>query len=69
MLDASVVLPCGRSVPATILDISPAGCRIECSETLPIAATVSLDFGGLMAAALVRWAHPGEAGLELLLDG
>lgn len=69
MLAGSVVLPCGRSMRVMIVDISPSGCRVECEETLPVAATVELDLGGAMANALVRWAYPGEAGLQLLLDG
>ena len=62
----SVVLPGGRALPVTIRDLSPEGCRVECDETLPIAATVVLDFGGSTAEARVRWALGREAGLKLV---
>lgn len=61
----SVVLPDGRSLPVTIRDLSPEGCRIECEETLPIAATVVVDLGGSTVRGHVRWALGREAGLQL----
>ena len=64
-LPAFVVLASGRSIPVTVVDVSNAGCRVQCDETLPIAATVSLELGGGIANAQVRWALAGEAGLEL----
>lgn len=62
----SVVLPGGRSLAVTIHNLSPDGCRIECDETLPIAATVKIDLGGTTANANVRWAIGREAGLMLI---
>ena len=62
----SVVLPSGRSIAVTVTDASPEGVRVECGETLPIAATVTLEFGGAIANAQVRWALDGSAGLQLV---
>ena len=61
----SVVLPSGRPVPVTVLDLSPEGCRVQCEETLPIAARVVVELGGTSTSARVRWALGGEAGLQL----
>lgn len=66
MLPGSVVLCTGRSIAVTMVDMSPEGCRVECDETLPIAATVRLEVGGVIANAHVRWALPGAAGLQLI---
>ncbi|HXS50802.1 MAG TPA: hypothetical protein VN713_11865 [Sphingomicrobium sp.] len=65
-IGGSVVLPGGRALPVTIRDLTPEGCRIECDETLPIAATVLVDLGGSTAQAHVRWALGREAGLKLV---
>ena len=62
----TVLLPDGRSVPVTIRDLTPEGCRVECEETLPIAATVVVDFGRSTGNAHVRWALGREAGLQLV---
>jgi hypothetical protein len=62
----AVVLPDGRSVPVTVLDLSPEGCRVQCEETLPIAANVIIELGGTSTSAHVRWALGGEAGLQLV---
>lgn len=62
----SVMLPGGRLVPVTIRDLSRDGCRVECEETLPIAASVVVDLGGSTSNANVRWALGGEAGLQLV---
>jgi hypothetical protein len=61
----SVVLPDGRAVPVTITDVSEAGCRIECEETLPIAATVGLEVAGRVFEGDVRWSLLGTAGLRM----
>jgi hypothetical protein len=61
----AVVLPGGRSVPVTVLDLSPEGCRVQCEETLPIAANVIVELGGTTTGAHVRWALGREAGLQL----
>jgi hypothetical protein len=60
-----LVLPDGRSIPATVRDVTPEGCRVECEETLPIGATVTVEFGGSSTSAHVRWALGREAGLQL----
>lgn len=65
-LPGSVVLRTGRSIPVTLVDMSVEGCRVECAEILPIAATVRLEVGGGIANAQVRWALPGAAGLQLI---
>ena len=62
----AVVLPDGRSVPVTIRDLTPEGCRVECDETLPIAANVVVDFGASSGNAHVRWSIGREAGLQLV---
>ena len=64
-LNASIVLPDGRSVSAIIRDVSANGCCVECEEALPIAQTVRLDLGGDSVEAEVRWAMPGAAGLRV----
>ena len=56
----------GRSVPVTIRDLTPEGCRVECDETLPIAANVVVDFGASSGNAHVRWSIGREAGLQLV---
>jgi hypothetical protein len=65
-IPGSVTLPGGRILPVTIRDLSSEGCRIECDETLPIAASVVVDFGCSSARGHVRWALDGQAGLKLL---
>lgn len=65
-LPGSVVLCTGRSIPVTLVDMSVEGCRVECDEILQIAARVSLEVGGVIANAQVRWALPGAAGLQLI---
>lgn len=65
-LAGSVVLRTGRSIPVTVVDMSPLGCRVECEETLPIAVTVRLELGAVVANAQVRWAIEGSAGLKLI---
>lgn len=65
-IPGSVVLKTGRSIPVTVVDMTPDGCRVECEETLPIAATVRLELGAAIANAQVRWALAGAAGLQLL---
>lgn len=65
-MSATVVLRDGRSIPVTVVDMSPGGCRVECEETLPIAVTVRLEVGQGIANAQVRWALGGAAGLRLL---
>lgn len=62
----SVILPDGRSLDVTIRDLTPDGCRVECDETLPIAAKVVVDLGDSTANAHVRWALGHEAGLQLV---
>ena len=62
----SVVLPGGRSIAVTVLDLSPEGCKVACEERLPIAASVVLELGGTTTRARVRWALAGEAGLQLV---
>ena len=64
-LDASIVLPDGRSVSAIIRDVSANGCCVECDEALPVAQSVRLDLGGDSVEAEVRWAIPGAAGLRV----
>jgi hypothetical protein len=61
-----LVLPGGRSIPVTVRDVTPEGCRVQCEETLPIGATVTVEFGGSTSNAHVRWALGGEAGLQLV---
>lgn len=61
-----VVLPDGRALPVTVRDLTPEGCKVECDETLPIAANVVVDLGGSTAQAHVRWAIGREAGLQLV---
>jgi hypothetical protein len=65
-LPGTIILRNGRSVAITVVDLSPEGCRVECEEALPIAATVQLKLGGATANAQVRWARPGTAGLQLI---
>ena len=62
-LSGSVVLASGRSIPVTVVNRSRDGVRVRCAETLPIAATVRLELGGVVADAHVRWSLAGEAGL------
>ena len=59
---AVIVLRTGRSIPVTVVDMVPGGCRVEGEETLPIATTVRLELGSGIANAHVRWALNGAAG-------
>lgn len=65
-LDASIVLPDGRSVAVVIRDVSANGCCVECDEVLPIAQTIQVDLGDDRFEAEVRWALSGAAGLQLM---
>lgn len=64
-LDATLVLPDGRSVPVMIRDVSANGCCVETDEVLPVAQVVRLDLGSKSVEAEVRWALAGAAGLRL----
>lgn len=65
-LSGRVVLGSGRSVAVTVVNMSPDGCKVECAETLPIAATVRLELGAVIGNAQIRWAIGGAAGLRLI---
>jgi PilZ domain-containing protein len=58
----SLVLP-GRSLPVRITNVSDNGCQIECDDTLPVGAAVSLRLEFVSIAATVRWSMVGRAGL------
>jgi len=62
----TLVLPDGHTLPVTVRDLTPEGCKIECDETLPIGAKVVLNFAASTAAAHVRWSIGREAGLQIV---
>lgn len=62
---ASLVL-IGRNLPVQITNVSDGGCQIECDETLPIGAAVSLRLELVSIAATVRWSVLGKAGLRFV---
>jgi hypothetical protein len=63
--DAYMVLANGRRISALVTNFSNRGCRIECSDEIPIGVDVTLVIGGSNAIeANVRWALPGAAGLR-----
>jgi hypothetical protein len=65
-LPGVIILADGSQIPVTITDVSDNGCRVDCTETLPIKTTVQLQVGSERLAAEVRWALPGAAGLQIL---
>ena len=62
----SVVFPMGRSIPVTVVDIAPGGCRVDCEEPLPIGVVVHLQLGPAVANVQVRWALAAAAGLQFV---
>ena len=62
---AALVLP-GKNLPVRITNVSDDGCQIDCSETLPIGAAVSLRLEFVSVAATVRWSMDGKAGLRFV---
>lgn len=64
-LKGVIILPWGRPIRVTVLDISPGSCRVACGETLPTETTVRLEIGAAVADAEILWSAEGEAGLRL----
>jgi hypothetical protein len=53
----------GERHAVQLLDISPAGAKLDCPASLPVGTAVILDCGTLCRAAVVRWYRGGLLGL------
>lgn len=62
---AQLLLPNGRAIYVRIEDVSISGCKVQCSEVLPIGEAVILKAGNEEVAAEVRWSFEGIASLVL----
>jgi hypothetical protein len=65
ILNKAAVLSMLCPADSALVKRASAGGRVECEETLPIAATVRLELGGGIINAHVRWALATSAGLEV----
>jgi hypothetical protein len=46
-----------------LLDLSPAGAKLDCPASLPVGTPVILDCGSLCRPAVIRWHSGGHMGL------
>lgn len=53
----------GERHAVQLLDLSPAGAKVDCPANLPVGTAVVLDCGTLCRAAVVRWQGGGHLGL------
>jgi len=54
-----------RMLRGRIIDVSPGGCRLKGSESLPVGARVTVSALGIDLEGQVRWSTPGnEMGIE-----
>src|SRR5215213_8327214 len=65
----SIALPAflqanGQRYSVLLLDLSPAGAKLNCPARLAAGTTVILDCGTLGRAAVVRWQNAGLLGLR-----
>jgi hypothetical protein len=64
----SVALPAflqanGERHHVQLLDLSPAGAKLNCAKNLAVGTTVTLDCGTLGRSAVVRWQSGGMLGV------
>ena len=53
----------GERHAVQLLDLSPAGAKVDCPIGLPVGTAVVLDCGTLCRGAVVRWQGGGHLGL------
>jgi PilZ domain len=53
----------GERHSVLLVDLSPAGAKLNCPATLAVGTAVTLDCGTLGRTAVVRWANGGFLGL------
>ena len=53
----------GERHAVQLLDLSPAGAKLDCPASLPVGTAVILDCGTLCRSAVVRWQGGGHLGL------
>ena len=54
----------GKRQAVQLLDVSPAGAKLDCPASIPVGTAVKLDCGTLGRAAVVRWQNGGFLGLR-----
>lgn len=53
----------GERHAVQLLDLSPAGAKLDCPVNLSVGTAVSLDCGTLCRSAVIRWHSGGHIGL------
>ena len=53
----------GERYSVQLLDLSPAGAKVDCPASLLVGTAVILDCGTLARPAVVRWTNGGLLGL------
>jgi hypothetical protein len=53
----------GERLAVQLLDLSPAGAKLDCPANLPVGTAVTLDCGTLCRSAVIRWQGGGHLGL------
>jgi hypothetical protein len=53
----------GERHSVQLLDLSPAGAKLDCPASLPVGTAVILDCGTLARGAVVRWQSGGLVGV------
>lgn len=53
----------GERHTVQLLDLSPGGAKLDCSASLAVGASVTLDCGALVRSAVVRWQGGGLVGV------
>jgi hypothetical protein len=53
----------GERHSVQLLDLSPAGAKLDCPANLPVGTAVILDCGTLARGAVVRWQSGGLVGV------
>jgi hypothetical protein len=53
----------GERHSVQLLDLSPAGAKLDCPASLPVGTAVILDCGTLARRAVVRWQSGGLVGV------
>jgi len=66
-LRGSLALSDGRIIPVIVAELSDSGCRVECTEVLPIGVPFQLEVAGRDRTCVSeRWSTVGKAALVFI---